>query len=84
MHKPCRIAMLMLMCSLLSACVLPKARPLTMQEQDAWMAREQCSQEASNVYPDWPCSDNPLWDDYFCECMQSLGISGAAISRMWY
>ncbi len=79
--QPTRIA---LFCAalLLAGCGTP--RPLTMQEQDAWMLRQQCSQEATNVNPDFPGPDNPMWSSYFVMCMQSMGVSDAALERMWW
>lgn len=71
--------------SLLGAgCQLPKPRPLTLQEQEAYMARQQCEQEASWQTPDWPWNDNPMWNAYFIQCMNSLGISDATLIHMWY
>lgn len=61
-----------------------KPRPLTFEEQEAYMARQQCAQEATNMNPEWPSSDNPFWDDYFVMCMHQLGISNAVLRRMWY
>ena len=67
---------------LLSACGPP--RPLTFEEQEAYMAKQQCEQEATNMAgPSWG-GGNPYWTDYFVMCMRSLGISQAALNRMWY
>ena len=66
----------------LAACGPP--RPLTFEEQEAYMAKQQCEQEATNMAgPSWG-GNNPYWTDYFVMCMKSLGISNAAIDRMWY
>lgn len=67
---------------LLLACTPP--RPLTFEEQEAYMAKQQCSQEATNMNPDWPGSDNPLWSDYFVMCMNSLGIDDTALRRLYF
>ena len=80
-----RIGLLLLGAStalLLSACGPP--RPLTFEEQEAYMAKQQCEQEATNMAgPSWG-GGNPYWTDYFVMCMRSLGISQAALNRMWY
>lgn len=73
---------LLLIAALLAGCGAP--RPLTMQEQDAWMLRQQCSQEATNVNPAFPGPDNPMWSSYFVMCMKSMGVSDAALNRMWW
>lgn len=66
----------------LAACAPP--RPLTFEEQEAYMAKQQCEQEATNMAgPSWGGS-NPYWTDYFVMCMNRFGISDAALNRMWY
>lgn len=76
-YLPC----LLIICLL---CACGKPRPLTFQEQEAWMARQQCSQEATDMNQEFPGPGNPLWSSYFVMCMKSLGISSAAINRMWW
>lgn len=73
-----------LLCLAACACSLKPARPLTFEEQQMYMAKQQCSQAASDMNPDWPSSNNPLWDSYFVMCMHQFGISNEALSRMWY
>ena len=66
----------------LTACAPP--RPLTVEEQEAYMAKQQCAQEATNMAgPSWG-GNNPYWDDCFTMCMNQLGIPDAVINRMWY
>ncbi len=65
----------------ITACAAP--RPLTVEEQEAWMARQQCRQEATNFNPFFPGPDNPAWSEDYVMCMRSLGISNVAISRLW-
>lgn len=66
----------------LTACGAP--RPLTFEEQEAYMAKQQCEQEATNMAgPSWG-GGNIYWTDYFVMCMHQLGISDAALNRMWY
>ena len=66
----------------LSGCGQP--RPLTFEEQDYYMAKQQCGEEATNMAgPSWG-GNNPYWDDYFTMCMNQLGIPDAVINRMWY
>lgn len=66
----------------LAACAPP--RPLTFEEQEYYMAKQQCSQEATNMAgPSWG-GNNPYWDDYFTMCMNQLGVPDAVINRMWY
>ena len=66
----------------LTACAPP--RPLTFEEQEAYMAKQQCEQEATNMAgPSWG-GNNIYWTDYFVMCMKSLGVSNAALDRMWY
>lgn len=68
--------------ALICACKPP--RPLTFEEQQVYMAKQQCSQEATNMNPEWPSSSNPYWDSYFTMCMNSMGISDATLEHMWY
>lgn len=67
---------------ILCACVKP--RPLTFQEQQLYMIKQQCIQEANNMNPDFPGPDNPYWSSYFVMCMNSMGVSDAALNRMWW
>ena len=65
-------------------CSLQPPRPLTFEEQQLYMAKQQCSQAATDMNPEWPTSSNPLWDSYFVMCMHQFGISNEALSRLWY
>lgn len=69
---------------LAGGCQWPKPSPLTMQEQEAYMAKRQCEQEANEQTQDWPWNDNTMWHAYFIQCMNSLGISDATLLRVWY
>ncbi len=69
---------------LLSSCVLRPPAPRTFEEQQAWMAKQQCMQEASDMNPEAPFSTNPYWNDYFIMCMNRFGIPDSVIRRMWY
>lgn len=66
----------------LSACGKP--RPLTLEEQSAYMAKEQCEQFASQMNPDWQGIDNPFWNEDFISCMHEYGIPNAPLRRLWY
>lgn len=81
MRKVFGMAVALLLCLGIAACGAP--RPLTVEEQEVWMARQQCGQEATNAYPFFPGPDNPAWSDYYVMCMRSLGIGNVAISRLW-
>lgn len=70
----------LLLCLVLAGCGKP--RHLTFEEQQAYMAQQQCAQEASDFNPDNPWGDNPFWNSYFVMCMHNLGISSAAINRI--
>lgn len=61
-----------------------KPRPLTLEEQNAYMLRQQCSQEATNVNSAFPGPDNPFWSSYFVMCMRSMGVPNAVLYRMWW
>lgn len=74
----------LLLMALLCGCVLSNPRPLTFEEQEAYMAKQQCAQEATQLNPDWPGSANPSWNSYFIMCMNSLGIPDSAISSLWF
>lgn len=65
----------------LGGCVNQPPRQETMAEQDAYMTQEQCSQEASNIYPAFPNPQNPFWNDYYVMCMENMGVPGYAIER---
>lgn len=74
------------MAPLLFACLLVacgKPRPLTIEESEAWMIRQQCRQEATNANPFFPGPDNPAWASDFVMCMQAMGIPDTAIERVW-
>lgn len=79
MRKTLAVIALCLGCA---ACGPP--RPLTFEEQEIYMAKQQCVQEASNMNPGWANSSNPYWDAYFYTCMRQLGISREALKHMWY
>lgn len=66
----------------LTACAPP--RPLTFEEQEAYMAKQQCEQEATSMAGSSWGGSNPYWTDYFVMCMNRFGISGPALDRMWY
>lgn len=68
----------------LALCACAPPQPLTFEEQEAYMAKQQCSQEATDMAgPSWG-GENPYWTDYFVMCMHRFGISDAALRRMWY
>lgn len=68
----------------LALCACAPPRSLTFEEQEAYMAKQQCSQEATDMAgPSWG-GENPYWTDYFVMCMNRFGISDAALRRMWY
>ncbi|MBD5607441.1 MAG: hypothetical protein HDQ93_01140 [Desulfovibrio sp.] len=77
-----RLAPVLILLCLLFACG-GKPRLLTIQEQDAYMARQQCVQEANNVNPAFQGPWNPQWYDYYAMCMNSLGIPDYVINRLW-
>ncbi len=77
-----RLTIILAASLLLIACGKP--RHLTFEEQQAYMAKEQCMQEATNMNPEWPNANNPAWYSYFVMCMNNFGISDKAINRMWY
>ncbi|MBD5557275.1 MAG: hypothetical protein HDQ92_01520 [Desulfovibrio sp.] len=77
-----RLLMGALLALALTACGPP--RPLTFEEQEAYMAKQQCEQEATNMAGSSWGGSNPYWTDYFVMCMNRFGISGAALDRMWY
>ena len=63
-------------------CACGKPRPLTFEEQQAYMARQQCAQEARDMAgPSWG-GRNFAWQAYFDMCMQRFGISDTALERM--
>lgn len=82
MVKTALLSCLLIALAFLGACGKP--RELTFEEQQAYMAKQQCAQAASDMNPEWPSSSNPYWDDYFVMCMHQFGISNAALRRMWY
>ncbi|MDE5833579.1 MAG: hypothetical protein K2H64_11510 [Desulfovibrio sp.] len=55
---------------------------MTIEEQDAYMAKGQCRREADNAYPFFPGPANPEWYDYYVWCMNSVGIPDYVINRM--
>lgn len=75
-----RLIWIFVLAAAITACGKP--RPLTFEEQQAYMANQQCQQEATNMNSGFPGFDNPYWTSYYVMCMQSLGISNAAINRM--
>ena len=77
-----RLFMGALLALALTACAPP--RPLTFEEQEAYMAKQQCEQEATNMAGSSWGGSNPYWTDYFVMCMNQFGFSGAALDRMWY
>ncbi len=79
-----QIFIVFLLCLFACGCTLKKPRPLTFEEQEAMMAKQQCEQEATSMNPEWPGSQNPYWNAYFVMCMHQFGISNAALQRMWY
>ena len=66
---------------LLGGCVNQPPRPETLAEQEAYMTRGQCAQEASEVYPAFPNPQNPFWNNYYVMCMENMGVPGYAIER---
>lgn len=82
MIKRYGIAGLVAALCLLSACG-GQPRPLTIEEQDAYMIRRTCIREANNVNPGFQGPWNPLWLDYYAMCMKSMGVSDAVLNRMW-
>ncbi|WP_241159385.1 MULTISPECIES: hypothetical protein [unclassified Desulfovibrio] len=79
---PARFLAAALLALALTACGPP--RPLTFEEREAYMAKQQCEQEATNMAGSSWGGSNPYWTDYFVMCMNRFGISGAALDRMWY
>lgn len=77
-------AMIVLLSMMLLLAACGKPRQLTFEEQQAYMAKQQCMQEATNMNPEWPNANNPAWYSYFVMCMNNFGISDEAINRMWY
>lgn len=74
-----------LLCLLSTICIsCAPPRPLTFEEQQVYMAKQQCAQSASDMNPEWPSSNNPLWDSYFVMCMHQFGISNETLQHMWY
>lgn len=73
--------LLALMC-LLSACGQP--RPMTFEEQQLYMARQQCEQEATDFNPENPWGANPFWSSYFVMCMHNMGFTNEELNRLWY
>lgn len=79
-----RIAILAVCLPILCSCSLKPPRPLTFEEQQAYMAKQQCAQSATDMNPEWASSSNPIWNSYFVMCMHQFGIPDAVIKRMWY
>lgn len=77
-----KLLMIILFVMIVSGCTPP--RPLTFEEQEAMMAKQQCEQAATDMNPEWPSASNPYWNSYFVMCMHQFGISNAALRRMWY
>lgn len=80
----CKLFAVIFLISILAACALQPPRPLTFEEQQMYMAKQQCEQAATSMNPSWPSSSNPYWDSYFVMCMHQFGISDKALSRLWY
>lgn len=76
------VILLLVMAFLLVSCGKP--RQLTFEEQQVYMAKQQCMQEATDMNPEWPNVNNPAWYSYFVMCMNNFGISNEAIDRMWF
>ncbi len=77
-----KILVIFLLCFGCIACGPP--RPMTFEEQQIYMAKEQCKQSASDMTSGWDNSSNPYWDAYFVMCMKQFGISNEALRHMWY
>lgn len=73
-----------LLCLVLTACAGGPPRALTLEEQNYYMAKQQCAQEADNVFPFYPSPYNPEWNEYFVSCVNSLGVPDAVLERLWY
>lgn len=58
-------------------------RPLTVEEQDYYMVKQQCAQQATWLNPEWPVFANPAWNADFVNCLNGYGVSDAALYRMW-
>lgn len=80
-HKLRSIAIVL---AILLLCACGKPRPLIFQEQEMYMAKQQCTQEATSVNSWFPGPDNPEWTDYFLMRMRQMGITPQALSRMWW
>lgn len=79
------LAIAILLCAtFLCSCVLKPPRPLTFEEQQIYMAKQQCEQEATDMNPSGPYSSNPFWSAYFEMCMNRFGIPDSALRNMWY
>lgn len=83
-EKKLNILLILLLFFSCSSCVLQPPRPLTFEEQQLYMAKQQCAQAATDMNPEWPSSSNPFWNSYFVMCMHQFGISNEALSKMWY
>lgn len=80
-----KLSLLLVICFLSGlgvSCAPP--RPLTFEEQQVYMAKQQCAQSATDMNPEWPSSSNPFWSSYFVMCMHQFGISDETLKHMWY
>lgn len=69
----------------LTACAPRQSAPLTFEEQQALVAKKQCSEEATAMNGEGlQNSSNPLWAAYFEMCMHRLGVTDAELKKMWY
>ena len=76
------IAAFTIVVSLLCACGKPG--PMSFEEQQIYMAKQQCVQEANNMDPEWQSSSNPAWNAYFVMCMNQFGITDKELEQLWY
>ncbi|MBD5641959.1 MAG: hypothetical protein HDQ91_06035 [Desulfovibrio sp.] len=78
-----RILTLLVLASLLAGCHFAHPRHLAVEEQDYYMVKEQCAQQATWLNPEWPGTANPAWNADFVSCLNGYGISDAALYRLW-
>lgn len=76
------IGVLFVAAAIMAGCGKPG--PMSFEEQQIYMAKQQCAQEATNMAPGWPSSSNPYWNSYFVMCMNSLGITDQELNQIWY
>lgn len=75
---------LFFMALFLAGCALQPQKPMTFEEQQAQAAKQQCSQEATNMAGPNTWESNPYWNDYFVMCMHNFGITDEQLKKMWY